>query len=71
MSNTNRPVQLQKITGTLKFRKKRNCTIRVAKTKSLISCAVTAQLICTFVVFARCSFNTSDENRFIGFYGII
>ena len=31
------------------FRKKRNCTIRVAKTKVLISCAVTAQLICAFV----------------------
>ena len=27
----------------------RNCTIRVAKTKALISCAVTAQLICAFV----------------------
>ena len=27
----------------------RNCTIRVAKTKALINCAVTAQLICVFV----------------------
>ena len=27
----------------------RNCTIYVAKTKALISCTVTAQLICTFV----------------------
>ena len=27
----------------------RNCTIRVAKTKALIGCAVTAQLICVFV----------------------
>ena len=26
-----------------------NCTIRVAKTKALISCTVTAQLICVFV----------------------
>ena len=25
------------------------CTIHVAKTKALISCAVTAQLICVFV----------------------
>ena len=32
------------------FRKYRYCTIYVAKTKTLISCAVTAQLICTFVV---------------------
>ena len=31
------------------FRKKRNCTIRVAKTKALISFAVTAKLICVFV----------------------
>ena len=30
------------------FRKK-SCTIPVAKTKALISCAVTAQLICVFV----------------------
>ena len=29
--------------------KKRNCIIPVAKTKVLISCAVTAQLICVFV----------------------
>ena len=29
--------------------KKRNCTIRVAKTKALISFAVTAKLICAFV----------------------
>ena len=26
-----------------------NCTVRVVKTKALISCAVTAQLICAFV----------------------
>ena len=31
------------------FRKKSNCTIRVAKTKALISFAVTAKLICAFV----------------------
>ena len=30
------------------FRKKRNCTIYVAETLALISCAVTAQLICVF-----------------------
>ena len=34
------------------FKKKRNCTILVAKTNGLISCAVTAQLICAFV-FAK------------------
>ena len=31
------------------FRKKRDCTIYVAKTKALISFAVTAQLICVFL----------------------
>ena len=31
------------------FRKKRDCTICVAKTKALIRCVVTAQLICGFV----------------------
>ena len=31
------------------FNKKRKCTIRVAKTKALISFAVTAKLICAFV----------------------
>ena len=32
-----------------RFKKKRNGTIHVAKIKMLISCAVTAQLICVFV----------------------
>ena len=31
------------------FRNKRDCTIYVVKLKALISCTVTAQLICTFV----------------------
>ena len=31
------------------LRKKRDCTIDVAKTKALISCAVTEQLTCVFV----------------------
>ena len=35
------------------FRKLRNSTIHVAKTKALISCAVTAQLICAFVFVPR------------------
>ena len=35
-----------------------NCTIRVAKTKALISCAVTAQLICAFVfAYAKICFS--------------
>ena len=40
------------------FKKKRNCTILVAKTKALISCAVTAQLICAFVfAYAKIRFS--------------
>ena len=35
-----------------------NCTIRVAKTKALISFAVTARLICAFVfAYADCCFS--------------
>ena len=44
-SDTNRAVQAQERARSLK----RNCTIRVAKTKALISFAVTAKLICAFV----------------------
>ena len=40
------------------FRKKRDCTIRVAKTKALISFAVTAKLICVFVfAYAKIRFS--------------
>ena len=39
----------------------RNCTIRVAKTKVLISFAVTAKLICTFVfAYADCWFSHGE-----------
>ena len=45
-------------TGNFGFRKKRNCTIRVAKTKMLISFAVTTKLICVFVfAYANCWFS--------------
>ena len=41
--------------GNFGFRKKRNCTIPVAKTKALISFAVTAKLISAFVfAYAKC-----------------
>ena len=40
------------------FRKKRYCTIQVAKAKALISFAVTAKLICVFVfAYANCWFS--------------
>ena len=39
------------------FRKKRDCTIYTAKTKALISFAVTAKLICVFVfAYAKSQF---------------
>ena len=46
-SDTNLPVQSQKQDGSLK--KKRDFAIYGAKTKALIRCAVTAQLISAFV----------------------
>ena len=51
-SDTNRAVQSLNMVRGLKFgfRKQRDCTFYVAKTKVLISCAVTAQLICVFVL---------------------
>ena len=56
--DTNRPVQSQKQARFLKRRKKRDCTIHVAKTKALISFAVTAKLICVFVfAYADCWFS--------------
>ena len=54
-SDTNRPVQLQNMARSLKFRirKKGNCTIPLAKTKAL-----TAQVICIFVfVWAKIWFS--------------
>ena len=47
----NRPVPPQKMARGLEFcfKLKRNCTIYVAKTKVLISWAVTSQVICVFV----------------------
>ena len=40
------------------FRQQRDRTIHVAKTKTLISCAVTAQLICVFVfAYAKIRFS--------------
>ena len=44
--------------GNFGLRKERNCTIPLAKTKSLISFAVTAKLICVFVfAYAICWFS--------------
>ena len=54
----------------LKFllkRKKRDCTIRVAKTKALISFAVTAKLICVFV-FAYTKIRFSHDAAHLDVY---
>ena len=59
-SDTNRAVQSQKIwleTWNLGFRKLRDCTSYEAKTKALISCTVSVQLICAFVfAYAKAGF---------------
>ena len=47
-SDTNRPVQPQNA-RKFGFRKKRDCTIRVATTKAQISVAFNAKLICASV----------------------
>ena len=59
-SNTNQTVQSQKQARSLKFgiKEKEEGTIRVTKTKALISFAVTAKLICIFVfIYADCCFS--------------
>ena len=63
--NTNRAVQARMMTRleNFAFRKHRNCTIHVEKTKALISYAVTA--ICTFVfAFAKCWFSHDMAQMF-------
>ena len=57
--DTDQAVQLQKMARGLKFRtKKVDGLYYVAKTKALISFAVTAKLICVFVfAYAKCWFS--------------
>ena len=50
------------------FRKKRDCTICVAKTKALIRCAVTAQLICGFdFTYAKSRFSHNEAQIMYAF----
>ena len=50
------------------FRKRRYCTIRVAKTKVLISFAVTAKVICVFVfAYAKIRFSHDAAHMYILF----
>ena len=52
--------------GYLGFRKKKNFTIPVAKTKALISFAVTAKLICAFVfAYVDCWFSHAVAHLFV------
>ena len=52
-SDTNLVVQLE--AGNFGFRQKRDHNIHEVKTKTLISCAVTAQLLCAFLfTYAKC-----------------
>ena len=50
------------------YRKKRDCTIYVAKTKALIRFAVTAKLICVFV-FAYAKSRFSHDAAYFGKVG--
>ena len=53
--------------GNFVFRNKRDCTTPVAKTKALVSCAVTAKLICVFVfAYAKRRFSHGAALMVIG-----
>ena len=61
-------VQSQKMAISLKFlfRKQRNCTSYVAKTKALISLVVTAKLICVFAfAYAKSRFSHDEAQLMI------
>ena len=64
-SDTNRAVQSQKQARSLNFWiYVEDCTIRIAKTKALISFAVTAKLICAFVfAYANCWFSDATAQN--------
>ena len=48
------------------FRKKRDCTVHVAKTKALISFAVTTKLMCVFVfLYEKCWGFFHDAAHFV------
>ena len=66
-TNQNQAVHVYKMARGLKFglRKKGDCTIYVAKTKALISFAVTAKLICVFVfAYIKCWFSHDAAHLF-------
>ena len=64
-SNTNRQDCTVTEAGNFGFKKKRNCTIPIAKTKALISFAVIAKLIYAFVfAYANCWFSHARAHIF-------
>ena len=67
-SNTNRTVILRRWLGASNFGFKtyRDCSIYVLKTKALISCAVTEQLICDFNLAYAKSRLSHDVARQLG-----
>ena len=72
-SETNWAVQPQTMTRGLKFRIKevKDCTICVVKTNALISCAVTAQLICAFFfAYVKSRFTQNAAQMIIAVPGI-
>ena len=66
-SNDGRPPQAYKenlVSLKFGFRKSRDCTIYVSNTKALISCVVTAQLICAFVFAYAYNLFSHDAAQF-------
>ena len=59
VSDKNKPYKhRRRLEATKILDLERYCTICVAKTKTLISCAFTAELICIFVfAYAKCLFS--------------
>ena len=46
-----------------------DCTFRIAKTKALISCAFTAQLICVFVfAYSKSLFSHNEARNYVKLY---
>ena len=70
--DTNRAVQAQKLARSLKFwiESRENQQSAYAKTKALISFAVTAKLICVFVfAYADCWFSHEAAHLFLNIKG--